>query len=227
MSTRINVVVFDLDGTLVDTMGAFAGKASQLMEAYYNIDREYARDLYLKTSGYPFYKQLQEIFGNNSLNTEVVKEFETWKLRLLSGVLEPRSGVKQMIRELQSAGYRVAISSNNGQANVNRLVADWDVRLDGALGFHNERFCKGEPHFSWLSRKLQVERSKFLFVGDSMNDLRIALRSSVAFAAVTYTFSEDCFHSLDHSVECFAEVTRVGDQLLSQRRLVVGERNGT
>ena len=227
MNAQIRVVVFDFDGTLVDTMGAFADKASQLMASYYDIDCHCARELYLKTSGYPFGQQLQQLFGNNPLNTEVAERFETWKLELLDGPLEPRPGVKQMILDLQAVGYRVAISSNNSQANVDQLVADWDFPLESALGFRNKSFCKGEPHFSWLRRELQVKRSEMLFVGDSLNDFRMALHSNVAFAAVTYTFPEECFRSLNHSVRCFTNVIQVGDWLVSQRRLLLGGKDGS
>ena len=219
MNPRIRVVVFDLDGTLVDTMDAFADKASQLMASYYEIDRKCARELYLETSGYPFDQQLQQLFGNNPLTMEVAERFEVWKLELLDGRLKPRLGVKQMIHDIQVAGYRVAISSNNSQANVDQLVADWDLPLHSALGYRNEGFCKGEPHFGWLQRELQVKRSEFLFVGDSLNDCRFALRSDVAFAAVSYTFSEDFFRSSNHCVKCFGDVTEVGDWLLNSRRL--------
>ena len=215
MNGQIRVVIFDLDGTLVDTMERFAFKASQLMASFFHVDREYAREQYLKTSGYPFGQQLQQLFGNNPLNTEVAEQFETWKLELLDACLVPRSGVEQIIHDLKVAGYRVAVSSNNVQGNVDRIVADWNCPLDSALGFRNESFCKGEPHFGWLERKLEVERSELLFVGDSLNDLRIALRSNVAFAAVTCTFPEDCFRSLNHSVKCFTDVTQVGSWLLS------------
>ena len=226
MNAQIRAVIFDLDGTLVDTMGDFADKASQLMAAYYDVDRAWAREQYMNTSGYPFGQQLEQLFGDHPSRLEVAERFESWKLELLDRCLvEPRPGVKQMIHSLQEADYRVAISSNNGQAIVDHLVADWDIALDSALGYRDEGFSKGEPHFHWLQRELEVTRSEFLFVGDSLNDLRFALRSQVSFAAVTYTFPEDSFLRSNHRVKCFGDVTEVGDWLLSSFRTAPGGKN--
>ena len=47
----MRLIVFDFDGTLVDTMEAYAEKASELIEKFYGVPREKARKMYLETSG--------------------------------------------------------------------------------------------------------------------------------------------------------------------------------
>ena len=58
------VIMFDLDGTLFDTMGAHADLAADVMAKHLGLSKKSARNKYLATAGVPFPKQLELIFPN-------------------------------------------------------------------------------------------------------------------------------------------------------------------
>src|ERR1700742_4647011 len=61
-------VLFDLDGTLIDTMQVFADVAADVMVRHHALDRTAARTAYLATSGIPFFQQLEKIVPGDASN---------------------------------------------------------------------------------------------------------------------------------------------------------------
>ncbi|HEX5033568.1 MAG TPA: HAD hydrolase-like protein, partial [bacterium] len=112
-----SVCVFDFDGTLVDSMSGFADLAAELMAEQFGLDRETARQDYLRTSGLPFFQQMETLRPGDSRNAEVAGRFEAAKQ---ADYFERPyfSEVPAAIDELQEHGIRAVVSSNNGQEIV-------------------------------------------------------------------------------------------------------------
>ncbi len=180
---KARLIVFDLDGTLIDTMGDYADRAAMLIETHYGRDFDWARRRYLETSGLPFIRQLDALFPGDARNEAVAEAFERWKDGYLAGHARLAPDVSRLLEDLRARGLRLAISSNNLEPYVTRLARDWPV--DAALGYRPEDgFGKGEPHFRWLEAQFRTPRGEMLFVGDSTNDARLAREAGVPFAAL-------------------------------------------
>jgi len=180
MNTQL--LIFDLDGSLIDTMGDYADKAAALIFEHHGIPRDEARRRYFETSGSPFDQQLEQMFPGEPCNTEVAQMFESWKDGYLTNVTLS-SEIEQLLRGWRNAGFSVAISSNNLEPYVRRLARCWPV--DAALGYRVEDgFGKGEPHFRKLEEHFGFPREQMLFIGDSPNDVRFAAQSEVPFLAL-------------------------------------------
>jgi phosphoglycolate phosphatase-like HAD superfamily hydrolase len=188
------LVVFDLDGTLVDTMQTFADVAGRLMAESFGIRREEARRLYLQTSGLPFAEQLESIFPGHPENRTLVTAFEAQKVAAVKDVtLAPED--RRAVHLLADRGIRVAISSNNFQANVDRFVEQSGLRLAQALGFRLG-FAKGADHFAYLMDAEGVTAGEMLFVGDSLADLEKARSFGVDFVGRVGTFRRRDFERM-------------------------------
>lgn len=207
---KIKLVVFDLDGTLVDTMGSFANYAATLMNRHYGLPHESGYSQYMKTSGLPFRQQLEVIFPKDLNNENVATQFEAWKVETLDDA-SFRPEVEDIFDGLHNLGLRIAISSNNLQQNVDHVSQQFLSQIDIALGFQDEGFHKGEPHFQWLERHHDVDRSEMVFVGDSLNDCRIALECKVPFLAFPTTFSIEQFLGVDPNVEYVDPIIHIVD----------------
>jgi phosphoglycolate phosphatase-like HAD superfamily hydrolase len=181
-ATTKQLLVFDLDGTLVDTMGDYGDKAAELMQTYFGTNFAIARANYFKTSGLPFEKQLRELYPDQKNTDEVADMFEGWKDGYLLDIPLPKA-TAALIRSWQETGLKVVISSNNLETYVERMAKNWPV--DMALGYRpSDDYRKGEPHFATLEEKFSISRDKMLFTGDSPNDARIALACKVDFLAL-------------------------------------------
>ncbi|MGI9535311.1 MAG: HAD family hydrolase [Thermodesulfobacteriota bacterium] len=217
MKLKISLVVFDMDGTLVDTMDNYANYAANLIESYYSVDFFQARILYMDTSGLPFIHQLEQIFPKNPLNPYVSYLFESWKKGTLKYNHHLRFGADNAIRELINKNLVVCISSNNLQENVNRIVDRWELNINAALGYKYNDFQKGTMHFEWLEKKFGFTRTQMIFIGDSPNDYKLACAAGVHFAAITWTFSHEIFLSLDKDIPCFTDFESMNEFIFSKK----------
>lgn len=186
-------IVFDFDGTLVDSMGRFADIAAGVIPKRLPVDSATARRLYLETSGLPFFQQLESLFPGNPANGPTAEEFEAAKL---GGYLkEPLfDGAEGTIAYLKGRGIKVAVSSNNFQHLVERYVEGRGLDLDAVMGF-KEGFAKGADHFAHVERQLGVARGGITYVGDSLKDGERAMEYGVAFIGKEGTFARGEFEA--------------------------------
>lgn len=186
-----NVVVFDFDGTLVDSMSAFADIAARVMPRRLPVDAATARRLYLETSGLPFFQQLETLFPGDPAIAATAEEFEQAKAEGYFD--EPLyEDAAETLAHLRERGVRVAVSSNNFQELVDRFVERAGIFFDLVLGFR-EGFAKGEAHFAHIEESFGIPREQIIFVGDSLKDGERARASGVAFIGKEGIFTRKQF----------------------------------
>jgi phosphoglycolate phosphatase len=186
--------MFDFDGTLVDTMHEYAQIASEEMEDIYGIARETARQLYLESSGIPFFQQLDLIFGPDQRHEECAMKYENRKALFLDNVRMDRE-TKDTISAIRSFGVSIAITSNNFQDLVDRFIQNDIALFDLVLGF-GENMSKGPIQFTKVIDNFGVDRRHILFVGDSLSDVRKALAFGIDFVAISGTLKAESFRTL-------------------------------
>jgi phosphoglycolate phosphatase-like HAD superfamily hydrolase len=211
------LLAFDLDGTLVDTMGDYGDKAATLMQQHYGTDFAQARADYFRTSGLPFHQQLKILYPQEPSTPQVAQAFEGWKDEYLQGISLP-DDIATLFSTWRSAGFKIAISSNNGEVYVQRMARDWPV--DAALGYREaDGFAKGEAHFAALEAQFALARSDILFTGDSPNDARIAKRCGVDFCAIlTPEFTAADFEVVDKDIRILRRLVDVGSSPENQHQ---------
>jgi phosphoglycolate phosphatase len=187
-------VLFDLDGTLIDTMQAFADVAASVMNEVHDLEWSAAREAYLATSGIPFFQQLALIMPGDPRNAEAVEAFERRKLEATVDVEASESTIVAL-RRLGMRGIRVAVSSNNFQDQVDKFVAGCRAPFDLALGF-GDGLAKGMPHFDRACRQFDCTRDEIVFVGDSLADAALAVDAGVRFVGRLGTFGVDQFRAV-------------------------------
>lgn len=203
-SPRPRAILFDLDGTLVDSMDIFSEIASQLLHRYVGMPLEQGRRRYLQTCGIPFRSQLNMIVPRYNKIDQMSDEFENLK-RAATSDLTMDSDTLAALNAIKASGVGVAVSSNNYQMNVLRFAELSPVQFDFALGY-GEELRKGKPHLSYATNYYQCGLRQLLFVGDSLSDAVVASECGVPFIAVTRTFSDQEFRALDEDVMCIAAI---------------------
>ncbi len=194
---QLRAVLFDLDGTLVDTMPAFADLAAEVMAARHGLDHGLARRRYLETSGLPFVQQLELIVPAHPASAAASAEFEARKLAVCRSTSMDARTVAGL-EALRALGLALVVSSNTGQDVVDEFTAREPLRFDLALGFDPARgLAKGLPHIERALAALGIARESLLFVGDSLRDGDLAEQAGVPFVGRLGTFTVDDFRRRD------------------------------
>lgn len=201
---QLKAILFDLDGTLVDTMQCYADIAEDVISRRYGISPEEARRLYLKTSGLPFFQQLDVVFSSHGENAAAAAEYEERKASV-SLTAAMSDSTSNSLKKLVSAGIRLGISSNNFQAYVDQFALRSAVPFDLAMGYYRD-MGKGCYHFERALNHFQCFPSELLFVGDSISDAIIAEAAGVEFVALLGTFAKADFEALWPRMLCVADI---------------------
>ena len=189
-----HAITFDFDGTLVDTMHDYARIASEEIYNLYGLKQETAKQLYLETSGIPFFQQLDLIFGPDSRNGTCADRFEKRKAAFLKNV-NMDAHIQSLLYDIRSLGLSIAITSNNFQDLVDEFVVKVPGLFDLVLGFGNG-FSKGPMQFSQVLDSFGIDRRYLLFVGDSLSDARKSLAFGIDFVAISGTLRPESFTAI-------------------------------
>lgn len=189
--SALAAVMFDLDGTLIDTMGALADLAAEKIAQRFAMPFDEGRRRYLQTSGIPFRQQLDVIFPGDPRNDETSAVFEREKRGICDAAQLPPEALAAL-EALRARGLKLIVSSNSAQHYVDEFAERAPFRFDLALGFA-DGLAKGEPHVARVCELLGVRREQILFVGDSLKDGELARGTGLPFVGRTGTFARERF----------------------------------
>jgi len=184
---RFNLIVFDWDGTLVDST-TLIGEALQHAcrelglpvpddaAARYVIGLGLADAMKLVAPDLPpsRYPELGARYGEHYLARE--REIPLF------------DGARELLAELDAAGYRLAIATGKTRAGLARSMARIGVEgMFHATRCADEGFPKPHPDMLLhLMERLAVEPHATLMIGDTTHDLDLAQNAGAAGLAVTY-----------------------------------------
>ena len=215
--TYYHAIAFDFDGTLVNTMHEYARIASEEIYNLYGLRKETAKQLYLETSGIPFFQQLDLIFGSDSRNSLCADKFEKRKATFLKTVRLDEC-VQALLYRIRSMGLSIAITSNNFQELINEFVSYVPGLFDLVLGFGNG-FSKGPMQFSQVIDSFGIDRRYLLFVGDSLSDARKSLAFGIDFVAISGTLRPESFTAIFPAISVISSFSELKPLLELQKPL--------
>jgi phosphoglycolate phosphatase len=190
---RFQAVIFDLDGTLLDTLDDIADSANSV----------------LKQFGYPTHPVEDYRFfvgdGVEMLIRRVLPEGERTDDLVGRGVgrmreeygrnwnvkTKPYAGVPSMLDALAARNVKLAVLSNKPdeftRACVEGLLPAW--RFDVVAGQGPDVPHKPDPGGAlWVARKLGLPPERIVFLGDSGNDMRAAVSAGMYPAGALWGF---------------------------------------
>lgn len=184
-------VVFDADGTLLDTMPALTAVGTDLIAYHYRdcLLRDYknsARELYLSTVGSSFGDQLEELFPGLERNTKVAYEFAHAHALIYTYATLFDTAVRAL-DELFDAGATVRVISSSRCWLISRVLR----RELGRRKF-NLLDVSGREYGTKLEQLRQCQ-SVDIFIGDVPRDAQVACQAGVDFVGVEHTFDASAF----------------------------------
>ena len=191
------LVVFDLDGTLLDTLDDLTAStnAALRLHGFPTRNREEVRSFI----GDGIVKLLERSVGieNYPRITEMVADFRAYYGVHCKDETKPYAGVMDVLQALRQRGVKLAVLSNKVHAATQALIADYfpDV-FDEVMGENEAAGIKRKPSPVALLKILEkqgVEKAETAYVGDSEVDIQTARNAGVDCVSVTWGFKEESF----------------------------------
>ncbi len=187
------LVIFDLDGTLLNTISDLAHAANHALQ----ISGYPTHDI----SSYPFYvgngvsKLLERVLPPDSRTPEKVADlrvkFQEYYGRHLTDHTTPYPGIPELLRALADSGVNLAVASNKYQEATSRLVAHFfpHIPFCAVHGMRAGVPAKPDPSIVFnILASHPTPKQKTLYVGDSGVDMETARRACIESVGVTWGF---------------------------------------
>lgn len=204
---NVEAVVFDLDGTLLDTLGDLTDAVNLALEKYALPQRTL--------------EEVRRFVGNGLRNLmtqaveggeahprfeEIFAFFKEYYQNNCNHKTAPYEGVMELMKELKKRGIKMAIVSNKIDAGVKELHQKFFAEyIQEALGERDGIRRKPAPDSLYeVIRALNVEKENVIYVGDSDVDIKTAENADVRCISVCWGFRDAAF-LMEHGASTLIE----------------------
>lgn len=172
-------IIFDVDGTLVNTEKAVIGSLQRMLKVEYN--KELQEDELFFTFGIPGEKALQQL-GISDIN----KAMEKWGMHLQDFLkhIKVYNGIEEVVKKLDEIGIKTGIvTSRNNEEIENDLVLSKIIHYFPCI-ISADDTLKHKPEPEPLLKFLEItetDPSKAIYIGDTIYDFKCADDAGIDF----------------------------------------------
>jgi phosphoglycolate phosphatase len=222
---KYRAVIFDLDGTLLDTLQDLAGSMNKVLQQMGFPEHPTAAYKYFVGDGMvnlarralPAADRREEIIARaaEALRAEYGRRWQEQS--------KPYPGSPEMLERLHRQGIKLAVLTNKAEELAIPMAAAYfpEITFAAVMGAQPNRPLKPDPAGAMmLSRNLALPPAAIVFVGDSGNDMRTAAAAGMYAAGALWGF------------RTAAELRQSGAKILLERPedllgLITGEKGKT
>ena len=227
MSTETKLMVFDLDGTLVDTAADLVAALDVALSGrgYPRSDFELARRWIGHGARHMIRNALEfhEIAFDESLIEAMFRDFLAYYQDNISRHSRPFPAVLEALDDLSAHGWTFAVCSNKHERMCRLLLDELGMseRFRAIAGGDTYGVSKPDPgHLLGTIADAAGHRDRTIMVGDAATDVDAARAASIPVVGVTFGYTSIPMRDLapDILLESFADLTpEVADKLLGRR----------
>ena len=211
------LAIFDLDGTLLNTIADLAISTNQALEKCGF--PTHAIEDYPMYVGNGINKLFERALPNEARTEENILRIRAHFLPYYdehnADLSTPYPGITLLLEHLQTAGILVAVASNKYQRATEKLIRHYFPHINFVAIFGQREGIPVKPHPQVVEDILQLspmEKEEVIYIGDSGVDMQTALNAGVQSIGVTWGFrprEELMQHSPTYIVEKAEEIEKL------------------
>ena len=191
---KYDIVIFDLDGTLLNTIGDLAASVDYVMRSRNlpeHTDAEYRQMVgggikRLVERALPEHLSKDEAYVD-----ECVTQFRRYYVDNIDRHTVPYDGMHELLRDLQRQGVKLAVASNKFQHGTDRLVSKFfsDIDFVAIEGNREGAPLKPDPQIvTGILERTAIAKERAVMIGDSGIDIRTASAAGIDSVGVAWGF---------------------------------------
>lgn len=185
----IKAVLFDLDGTLLDTSeGIKHSVRHTISEMGYN---QLSEDTILKFVGPPIQNSLMEYCGVDSEEAQrganVFRDF--YKSKALFEAV-PYDGIMDVLESLINKGIKIGVATYKREDYATDLLKHFGIDKFCSVihGADNDNLLSKSDIIRLCINELKVPQNEVVLIGDTLHDAKGAMNEAILFLGVSYGF---------------------------------------
>lgn len=188
-----NTFIFDLDGTLLDTLQDLATSVNYALREHGM--PTHSTEVIRGFVGNGVRLLMERAVPNGARNPQFDEVFATFREYYMKHSLDttrPYDGIPEVIRELKVRGCQLAVVSNKMMAATQELIRHFFPEIEVAIGEHEAAGIKKKPAPDTVFEALRQLRiaacDSPVYVGDSDVDIATAQNSGLPCISVLWGF---------------------------------------
>ena len=194
MNTNPNkLAIFDLDGTLLDTIGDLAAACNYMLSL--RGLASHTREEYHKMVGNGILKLVERALPEELRSTEYVlaarEDFLAYYVEHIDCYTRPYDGIREVLHTLQEEGWTLAVASNKFDDGTQRLVSSIFSEVEFKAVYGNRENFPLKPDAALIELIMEecgAVRETTTMIGDSGVDMQTAKNGGVRSIGCTWGF---------------------------------------
>lgn len=189
---KITTLLFDFDGTLLDTNELIIQSFETVLNARY--PGKYGRDDILPFLGPPLKETCDRI--DPTIADELIQDYRLWNMENHDVLAKEFDGVTETLKELKRSGLKMAIVSTKRNEMIKKgleLISIEDL-FDTIIGLDDVQNAKPDPEPILLAlERLGSSPEESLMIGDNYHDILGGKNAGVRTAGVAWSLKGEAF----------------------------------
>ena len=190
---KSKLIIFDLDGTLLNTIGDLAAACDHML-ALRNLP-QHTYEEYCSFVGNGIMRLVERALPEELRTADYIKaarkDFVDFYIDHIDAHTVPYQGMVELVAELQQRGAKLAVASNKFQAGTEKLIKKFFPEIEWVEICGNREGMPLKPDTALVDmilEKAALEREGCVMIGDSGVDIQTARNAGIRSVGVSWGF---------------------------------------
>lgn len=191
---KFNTIIFDMDGTLLNTIEDIADSVNYILKKYGYPQRTYDEIISFVGNGSERLIGLSLPEGRNTPNfNKYLEEYKEYYLEHNNIKTSPYEGIMELLKELSERNYKLAIVSNKNDNNIKNLSKIYfGDYIKTAIGQSEDVKRKPAPDMVHNALKeIGADTENAVYIGDSEVDIYTAKNANMHCVSVCWGYRDE------------------------------------